>query len=232
MDQGSERWRVLALLFAVRTTMAFQFQAVGALSPLFADAFGVSLADTGLLIGLYSAPGIAFALPGGALAARFGDRECVVAGLALIVAGGLITVLGDSFGAQVAGRLVAGAGGVILNVVMSKMVADWFSGREIGTAMAIFVNSWPVGIAIGLVVLPLIAEAGGLTAALVTTTAFAGVGLVAMAALYRAPATVAGAALVAAWPQGAALAVVILAGAMWGLVNAARSSCSASGRPC
>ena len=27
------RWRVLALLFLVRATMAFQFQAVGALSP-------------------------------------------------------------------------------------------------------------------------------------------------------------------------------------------------------
>ena len=29
------RWRVLALLFLVRTTMAFQFQVVGALSPAF-----------------------------------------------------------------------------------------------------------------------------------------------------------------------------------------------------
>ena len=45
------RWRVLALLFAVRTTMAFQFQSVGALGPLVRADFGVGLADLGLLIG-------------------------------------------------------------------------------------------------------------------------------------------------------------------------------------
>lgn len=221
MDDGAARWRVLALLFTVRTTMAFQFQAVGALSPLFVDAFAVSLADIGLLIGLYSAPGIVFALPGGALAARFGDREIVIGGLALMVAGGVITVLGETFGAQVAGRLVAGAGGVILNVVMSKMVADWFSGREIGTAMAIFVNSWPVGIAVGLVVLPAVAQTGGLSAGLAATTALAGVGLVLMAGLYRAPPRISGPARAAAWPRGPALAAALVAGAIWGLLNAA-----------
>ncbi|PKP63702.1 MAG: hypothetical protein CVT86_04535 [Alphaproteobacteria bacterium HGW-Alphaproteobacteria-8] len=78
MDEAA-RWRVLALRLVVRATMAFQFQAVGALSPLFLAAF----ADIGLLISVCSAPGIAFVLPGGALAARFGDREIVVGGIAL-----------------------------------------------------------------------------------------------------------------------------------------------------
>ena len=36
----------------------FQFQVVGARSPLFTDACGIGLADIGLLIGLYFAPGI------------------------------------------------------------------------------------------------------------------------------------------------------------------------------
>lgn len=45
-------------------------------------------------------------------------------------------------------------------------------------------------------------------------------GLVLMATLYRAPARVAGVSLVAAWPQGATLAVVTLAVAIWGLVSA------------
>jgi hypothetical protein len=42
--------------------------------------------------------------------------------------------LSDSWTGQIAGRLVAGAGGVLLNVQMTKMVADWFAGREIATA--------------------------------------------------------------------------------------------------
>ena len=52
------RWRVLALLFLVRMTMAFQFQAVGALSPAFQEAFTVGIADIGVLIGLYLTPGL------------------------------------------------------------------------------------------------------------------------------------------------------------------------------
>ena len=57
------RWRILALLFAVRTTMAFQFQAPAALGPLLRTEYGVGLGDLGLLIGLYLSPGIVLALP-------------------------------------------------------------------------------------------------------------------------------------------------------------------------
>lgn len=62
----TSRWGILAVLFAVRATMGFQFQSVAAVAPILRDA-GIGLADIGLLIGLYLAPGVAVALPGGAL---------------------------------------------------------------------------------------------------------------------------------------------------------------------
>ena len=73
--------------------------------------------------------------------------------------GGLAMALSNSWNMQIAGRLVAGAGGVLLNVQMTKMIADWFAGHEIATAMAIFVNSWPAGIALSLLTLPVIGTA-------------------------------------------------------------------------
>ena len=51
------------MVFAVRATMGFQFQSVPAIAPLLARDFGVGLADIGLLIGLYLAPGVVVALP-------------------------------------------------------------------------------------------------------------------------------------------------------------------------
>ena len=45
---------------------------------------------------------------------------------------------------------------MLLNVLMSKMVTDWFAGKEIGTAMAVFLNSWPLGIALALLALPIV----------------------------------------------------------------------------
>lgn len=167
MDYTTARWRMLAMLFIARTAMAFQFQMVGALSPLFVTTYGVGLADIGLLVGLYFAPGIVIALPGGSLAARFGDKRLLVLGSALMLAGGTLALLADSFAAQIAARVIAGVGGVMLNVIGTKAVADWFAGREISTAIAIYINSWPFGIALALAVLPRAAALGGLDAALV-----------------------------------------------------------------
>src|SRR6266850_2273429 len=81
------RWGILAVLFAVRATMAFQFQSVAAVAPLLSSEYGVGLADVGVLIGLYFAPGIALALPGGAIGQRVGDKTTVLGALLLMLAG-------------------------------------------------------------------------------------------------------------------------------------------------
>lgn len=48
----SGRWGVLAVLFAVRTAMAIQYQSVAAVAPLLIWDYGVGIADVGLLTGL------------------------------------------------------------------------------------------------------------------------------------------------------------------------------------
>jgi MFS family permease len=88
--------------------MAFQFQSVAAVAPLLSSEFGVSIADIGVLIGLYFAPGVALALPGGAIGQRFGDKATVLGALLLMLAGSV--------------ALVAGVGGVILSVQLTKML--------------------------------------------------------------------------------------------------------------
>ena len=50
--------------------------------------------------------------------------------------------------------MISGLGAVFVNVLMTKMVTDWFAGREIVAAMAFFVSSWPLGIALGLIAFP------------------------------------------------------------------------------
>jgi MFS family permease len=216
------RWWVLALLFLVRMTMAFQFQAVGALSPAFQEAFAVGIADIGMLIGLYFVPGMFLAAPGGALGRRFGDKQVVLVGLALMAIGGVLMAVSELWSGQLVGRLFAGLGAVLLNVLMTKMVADWFAGKEISFSMAVFVNSWPVGIAAALIVLPLVAEAGGLTSALTLVAALTVMGFATLALFYRAPVG-AGDGPVAPGDRvhGALLGAVLAAGVIWGLYNAA-----------
>ena len=218
----SNRWLILAVLFFARLTMAFQFQSIAALSPLIIDDFGLDLADIGFVIGLYFAPGIIFALPGGAIAARFGDKRIVSIGMILMLVGGAMIALTETWNILVAGRLIAGAGGVVLNVVMTKMLVDWFAGREISTAMAIFVNSWPVGIALALLVLPMFAAIGGLTFAWWSLWALMVAGLVLFATIYHAPPD-ASAGPATLKRAGFPVLALVCAGLVWALYNTALS---------
>jgi len=214
------RWIILGVLFAARLTMAFQFQSVAALTPFVAEAYAASLAEIGLLIGLYLAPGMVVAIPGGAIAARLGDTRVVAASMALMLTGGLVASVLPGWEAVLAGRVLAGVGGVIVNIVMTKMLVDWFAGREISTALAIFVNSWPVGIALALLVLPPLAAEAGLGAARAATLALIAAAALLFIALYRpAPA-------VPAPAQGLQLrpfpvVALGLAGLIWAIYNTA-----------
>ncbi len=211
---------ILAVLFLARLMMAFQFQTIAALSPLIMQDYGLGLADIGLLIGLYLAPGVIVAIPGGAIATRFGDKRVVSFGMVLMLAGGLLISIAPGPDTLLAARLIAGAGGVILNVVMTKMLVDWFAGREMSTAMAIFVNSWPVGIALALLILPFLATSGGLALAWWTVSGLIAAALALFAILYRAPEAAAAPAnglRITTLPWFA----LFLAGLIWALYNAA-----------
>jgi len=199
--------------------MPFQFQSVAAVAPLLTQKFGVNIADVGLLIGLYMVPGIALALPGGAIGKRFGDKRIVLLALMLMLTGSLATALGETWRAQVAGRLVAGAGGVLLNVLMSKMVTDWFAGREIASAMAIFGNAWPAGVALSLLILPAIGTASGVSAVFLSVGGLIATGFVLLALGYRAPPDLAAATAKAEPLDRRALGAVVAAGLIWGLYN-------------
>jgi cyanate permease len=213
------RWVILAVLFAVRLTMGFQFQSVAAVAPLLGRDFGVGLADVGILIGLYFTPGVALALPGGAIGQRFGDKTTVLAALLLMLIGGLAMALSDAWTVQIAGRLIAGSGGVLLNVQMTKMVADWFAGREIATAMAIFVNSWPAGVAIALLTLPSVGTAYGVSAVYLAVAALIAFAFVLLAAMYQPSANSVTTATTSARLDRNAAIAVIAAGLIWGLYN-------------
>ena len=213
------------MLFLVRTAMGFQFQSVASAAPFLTVALGIGYAEIGSLIGLYMLPGVVMALPGGLLGRFIGDKQICAAGLALMIAGGVIFALGDSYGTVVAGRVASGTGAVLFSLVITKMLTDWFAGREIVTAMAVMLASWPFGIATALVAQTPLALRFGWPAVMWATVLLCAVALLLVLALYRAPpaavtapVTSAPGRLSGAFPLNEALPVAA-AGAMWGLFN-------------
>ena len=214
----NNRWVTLALVFLARTSMGFQFQSVAAVAPPMLAELGLSYAQLGTLIGLYMLPGALFALPGGVIGQRLGERRVVIAGLALMVAGGLLTAAATGFGGAVAGRLLSGVGAIVMNILLAKIVADWFAGRELSTAMAIMLTSWPVGLGLAAATLGAVAAGSSWRTAVSVTAAAAGAGLLLMLLCRDAPGRAAGAPRAAL--RGRALARSISAGFAWGCFNA------------
>jgi MFS family permease len=146
------KWLMLALLVIARTNMGLQFQTVADVSEQLVGAMGISWHEIGRLIGLYMLPGVFVALLGALLGHLFGDKRLVVISLFMMAAGGALMAVADSYGLLTAGRLVSGIGGVVVNVLMTKMIADWFPGKQVSFAMSILIVSWPLGLALGLVI--------------------------------------------------------------------------------
>jgi len=221
--QMANRWVALAIVFVTRTSMGFQFQAVAAVAPLMVAELQLTWVQVGSLIGLYMLPGAVFALLGGVLGQRFGDRRMVVASLALMVAGGLVTAAAHGFVVAAAGRLVSGAGAVLMNILLAKMIADWFAGRELSTAMGVMLTSWPVGLGIATVTLGALATRSSWRAAVVATALAAALGLVLITIAYRDPPRPArGAGAEPRWVRlsGREIGLAGSGGFAWGCFNA------------
>jgi predicted MFS family arabinose efflux permease len=184
---ASNRWLILAVLFMARTSMGFQFQSVASVSPFLIDELAIDYAMLGTLIGLYKLPGILFALPGGMLGKRFGDKQVVLAGLVMMALGGVLVGMADDYATAVLGRTLSGCGGVLLNILLAKMTMDWFAKRELVLAMAILVNSWPFGIALALVSQSAVAVALGWPVVLYGTGALSMLSFALIAVGYRPP---------------------------------------------
>jgi MFS family permease len=175
------------LLCLVRLSIGLNFQSIPALAPFLIDAMQITYAQLGALIGLFMFSGAFLALPGALFGDRFGDKAVVLAGLALLTVGAVLFASSTHYSIAAAGRLLSGAGGVLLTVQLPKITTDWFAGREISTAMGILIPTWPLGIAIALATLGGLATVTSWQTAVHITALYSGLALLLFLALYRDP---------------------------------------------
>src|SRR4029450_1496620 len=173
----NKRWIMLALVFVARTSTGFQFQALASVAPLMITDLRLSYAELGTLIGLYVLPGAFLSWPGSIIGQRLGERRVVIASLALMVGGGVITANASDFVIAAIARLTSGIGAVVMNILLSKMVADWFAGREVSTALAVMLSSWPVGLGAAVAPLGQVAAVTSWRMSIAVTALWAGIGL-------------------------------------------------------
>lgn len=219
-------WLILATLTLARMTMGFQFQSVAAVGPVLTADSALSHTELGALIGIYLLPGVLFAIPGGWLGQRFGDKRVVLTGLAMMTAGGVLLALSDVYEIMFAGRLISGLGAVLLNVLVNKMVTDWFAAHRIASAMGVLISSWPLGIALALLIMSPIEAVVGLQMTFLVVVAICAIATLMLATIYTdAPTGTAGTQAASEAPTAKLtryeLHGVLLSGCIWCLYNTA-----------
>ena len=216
------RWRILGLLFLARVGLGFQFQTVASVGDDLVVAFGLSYADIGFLIGLFMAPGLFLAIPAGYWGRYVSDRIMVVQGLSALALGGAASSIATESLAVGMGRVLAGVGFVFTTIYFTKMVADWFEGREIATAMSILVMSWPFGIAMGQVGHTWLAQTYGWQVPFQAASVYCLIAAVGVFLLYRPPHDLPDATRGARVSlTGQEWRLMLCAAAAWGVFNAA-----------
>lgn len=179
------RWTMLIVLFMVRLAMGYQFQSVASVSSHLVTELGLSYTQVGTLIGFFLLPGVFIAIPSGTLTRVVTDKRLLMIGALTMIAGALIMATADGVTSLYTGRLITGIGGTIFNVILTKMVTDWFVQHEIVTALAIMLTAWPIGISLGLLTQGGLADVHGWPWAMHATGILAFIALILTATLYR-----------------------------------------------
>jgi predicted MFS family arabinose efflux permease len=222
-EAGSgRRWAILALLFATRVGLGLQFQTLGSVADPLAKDLHLSFTQIGTLIGLFMIPGLVLALPLGFAGRYASDRALVAAGLAALALGGGVAAAAHDFGLLALGRLLCGVGFVVTTIFFTKMVVDWFAGRELATAMAVLVMSWPFGIAMGQVGHSWLAATYGWRMPFVAAALYCLVGALLLTAAYRPPpATTAAVPAASIALTAREWTLTLIASLVWAAFNAA-----------
>jgi len=108
------------------------------LIPTLRAVFALSNLSIGLLMGTIAVPTIFLSIPLGAALDRWPPRAAGLAGLAAMLVGAVVFATAPSFAWLLAGRLLFGVGGLLMNLLLARLVSVAFAGRELALAMGLF----------------------------------------------------------------------------------------------
>ena len=215
------RWMILAVLFAARAAIGFQFQSVGSAAKMLMEDLGMDYSEIGMLLGAYLLPGVIVAFPAGLLGQRFRDKTLGLASLALMAISGVALSVSDGFMVALAARTLGGIGATIMALVATKMTTDWFEKGEIVLAMSILQMSWPFGAMLALPIQAFVVQFFGWPAVMLSGALAAAAALGAFAFVSELAQPPQRTAIGRAKLPGAVLSPIMIAGTAWGAMNLA-----------
>ncbi|ARG55405.1 MFS transporter [Mycobacterium kansasii] len=152
------RWSMVAIALTV-TASAFSFiNAVPFMIPALEAARGTALAEAGLLSAMPSLGMVVTLVAWGYVADRIGERTVLATGAALTAVSAFAAASVNSLVAMGALLFLGGMAAASCNPACGRLVAGWFPAHQRGLAMGVRQTAQPLGIAMGALVIPRLAE--------------------------------------------------------------------------
>lgn len=137
----------LLFIFGMTLMVVMGVSSITPAFPQIMEDLHLSKSQVGMLITLFSLPGVLFALPLGIMADRFGRRVVIVPCLLLFGLAGTACAFTKDFGMLLILRFLQGLGATAAGVLNPTIIGDVYTGRERTVAMSYNIGVLNVGTA-------------------------------------------------------------------------------------
>ncbi len=162
----ARRWSMLVIALTATTCANVFINGAAFLIPTLHSERGVDLATAGLLAAMPSFGLVLTLIAWGWLVDRVGERIVLTVGSALTAAFAFGAASMDSLFAVGAFLLLGGMAAASSNSASGRVVVGWFPPEQRGLAMGIRQTATPLGVGLGALVIPRLAESHGVATAL------------------------------------------------------------------
>ena len=162
----ARRWSMLVIALTTTLCANIFINGVAFLIPTLHTEQGLDLAEAGLVSALPSFGMVVTLIAWGYLVDRFGERVVLTVGSALTAAAAFAAASVDSLVAVGIFLFLGGMAAASSNSASGRLVVGWFPPHQRGLVMGIRQTATPLGVGMGALVIPQLAEAKGVSVAL------------------------------------------------------------------
>lgn len=162
----ARRWSMLAIALIATLFANVFINGVAFLIPTLHTDLGLDLAQAGLMSSLPSFGMVVTLIAWGWIVDRVGERFVLTVGSALTAAAGFAAAAADSLPTIGVFLFLGGMAAASSNVASGRLVVGWFPPHRRGLVMGIRQTAQPLGVGLGALVIPRLAEQHGIGGAL------------------------------------------------------------------
>lgn len=152
--------KIISFLMAYLASLVIvsNFQVIPPLIPFIIKDWGITRAQSGLLMGITALPPMLFGIVGGYILDRFGNKLPMTVSLIIYLLGQTLFIIADNFTLLLLSRVIVGFGGIIFGMVGLRILAEEFQGGNLGKAIGFWGTGMPVAVLISFNLFSFIAE--------------------------------------------------------------------------